>query len=79
MNRDEVYAKLTGVFRDVFSDPTIEIHDETTAADIPAWDSLEHVWLVASVEEAFGTKFDMKTVVGMKNVGEMVDILMTRQ
>lgn len=76
MTRDEVYQKLTGVFRDVFNDQSITIHDETTAADITAWDSLEHVWLIASVEEAFNTKFDMKAVVAMKNVGEMVDILM---
>ena len=75
MNRNEIHAKLTEVFRDVFDDDAIEIGDATTAADVEGWDSLAHIRLIASVEDAFDMQFDMKDVVGMKNVGEMADIL----
>lgn len=78
MNREDVLAKLTEVFRDVFDDEEIELSDKTTADDIEAWDSLEHISLIAAVEKAFKMRFTMREVSGMKNVGEMVDILLQR-
>ena len=45
------------------------------SADIEDWDSLTHITLLATVEEEFGMKFSMKAVQGMKNVGEMVDLI----
>ena len=36
---------------------------------------MTHITLIAEVEDAFDMKFSMKDVLGMKNVGEMVDIL----
>lgn len=78
MNREEVTAKLTEVFRDVFDDEEIELTDSTTADDIEAWDSLEHISLIAAVEKAFKMRFTMREVSGMKNVGEMIDILLQR-
>lgn len=76
MTREEVYERLTGVFRDVFDDDSIEIGDETTADDIDDWDSFEHINLVVAVEDEFSFKIPMGKVVTMKNVGEMVDIIL---
>lgn len=78
MNREEITAKLTEVFRDVFDDEEIVLSDTTTSDDIEAWDSLEHISLIAAVEKAFKMRFTMREVSGMKNVGEMIDILMQR-
>ncbi len=78
MNREEITAKLTEVFRDVFDDEEIQLSDTTTADDIDGWDSLEHISLIAAVEKAFKMRFTMREVSGMKNVGEMIDILMQR-
>ncbi len=76
MSREEVYERLTAVFRDVFDDETIEIEDATTSDDIEDWDSMEHINLVVAVEEEFSFKIPMGKVVTMKNVGEMVDIIL---
>ncbi len=78
MTREEVYEKLNGVFRDVFDDEDITVNDATTADDIDDWDSLEHINLVVAVEKCFGIKFTMGEVTGMKNVGEMADIILGR-
>ena len=78
MTRETVYEKLNGVFRDVFDDEEIEVNDSTTADDIEYWDSLEHINLIAAIEQEFGIKFSMGQVVTMKNVGEMVDIIVSR-
>jgi len=78
MVRDEVYKRLNRVFSDVFDDDAIVVVDETTADDIEDWDSLEHINLVVAVEKEFGMKFTMGEVNGMKNVGEMVGIIIRR-
>ena len=78
MTREEVYEKLNEVFRDVFEDDEITVNDETTSADIEDWDSLEHINLVNAIEQEFGIKFSMGQVVTMKNVGEMVDIILEK-
>ena len=75
MKREEIYNKLTEVFRDVFDDESIEINDGTTADDVEGWDSLTHITLLAAIEDEFSVKFDMKAVHGLKNVGEMVSLI----
>jgi acyl carrier protein len=74
MTRNEIYEKLNAVFSDVF-DEDIRVTGETTAADIEDWDSLTHITLISEVEDAFDIKLSMKDVLGMQNVGEMVDII----
>ena len=74
----DTYKKLTKVFREVFDDDSIELTPETTANDIDDWDSIEHINLIAAVEDAFGMRFQMLEVSGMKNVGEMVQIIESR-
>ena len=78
MTHAEVLDALTNVFRDVFGDNSIVINDQTTANDIEDWDSLEHINLIEAVEKEFNMRFQMREVSGMKNVGEMVDIIIAR-
>ena len=78
MDREIVRERLEKVFRDVFDDDSIALSDKTTADDIDAWDSLEHISLISAVEKAFKMRFTMKEVSGMKNVGEMIDIVADR-
>ena len=76
MTREEVYIRLNEVFRDVLDDDTIVLNDQTVADDVDGWDSFEHINLVVAVEEEFSFKIPLGKVVTMKNVGEMVDIIL---
>ena len=76
MTREEVYERLNAVFADVFDDEELTVNDGTTAADVDGWDSLVHITLIDAVEEEFDISFDMKTIVKLKNVGEMVDVIL---
>lgn len=76
MTREQVYERLNKVFREELDDETIELHDETVASDVDGWDSFEHVNLIVAVEEEFQFKIPMNKVISMKNVGEMVDIIL---
>jgi len=50
MNSDEVWARLTGVFREVFDDDEIVIAPATTARDVDGWNSLANIRLMISIE-----------------------------
>ncbi len=75
MERRFIFEKLNEIFRDIFDDETITVGEITTAADIEGWDSLTHINLLATIEDEFDIKFEMKDVVKMKNVGEMADLI----
>lgn len=68
-------VRLQQVFREVFDDDEITISDETTARDIPEWDSLAHVSLVVAVEQEFGVRFASTDVGRLKNVGELRQLI----
>lgn len=76
MNRNEVLEKVAEVIRDVFDDEDILVTDDTVANDVEGWDSLMHITLIGTIEDEFDIKFAMKDVVGMENVGQMVDLIM---
>lgn len=78
MTENEVFESLTRIFRRVFDDKRLVIDRNTTADDIDDWDSLEHITLISAVEKEFKVRFTMKEVSSMKNVGEMVDIIIAR-
>ncbi len=78
MTREEIFAEVTKIFRDVFDDDTLIIVDETNSSDIEDWDSLEHINLVVAMEKKFNMKFNLKEVGKLKNVGEMVDLILER-
>lgn len=78
MDRQEVFNRLNGIFRDVFDDEELCVTGETCADDVEEWDSLRHITLISAVEKAFGMKFSMREVLEMENVGAMADILAER-
>lgn len=78
MTRENAYVKLDQIFQEVFDDKDIHVNDETTAADIEDWDSLTHIGLMVTIEECFRIKFNMGEVNGLKNVGEMMDAILSK-
>jgi len=73
--KDEKTQKLTAVFHETFQNHNLVIAREMTAQDVEGWDSLAHVQLIIAVETAFGIKFKLREIMGMKNVGDMIDLI----
>ena len=48
-----------------------DLQDDTTAAEVPGWDSLSHVAILAAVEKEYGIRFRSLEVLRLKNVGEL--------
>lgn len=71
----QTLAELNEVFREVFDDEGIDVGRATSAKDIDEWDSLMHVNLVLAVENRFGVRFTSTEVAGLKDVGELSDLV----
>jgi len=78
MERATVIEQLTPAFRKIFNAPELVITDEMTANDVEGWDSLSHMLLIADVEAAFSIKFKLKELNKMRNVGDMIDVILTK-
>jgi acyl carrier protein len=75
MTHLDTWDTLLTVIREMFGDDTLAIGRDTTAAEIPGWDSVAHVELMIAVEERFGIRFTTGEAAGMHNVGDMADFI----
>jgi acyl carrier protein len=78
MEKKDILLRLTEIFKGVFKDNSIIISEESTANDIDQWDSLSHMLLITEVENSFAIKFKLKDLNKMRNVGDMMDIIILK-
>jgi acyl carrier protein len=78
MQEAEIYAKLTPIFRDILDDDGLVLKPELTAADVPDWDSFNHINIVVATEAVFKIKFKSAEIEELKNVGEFVQLIQKR-
>jgi acyl carrier protein len=71
MERADVDAALAQVFRDVFRDPALTVRAEMTGRDIPGWDSIKMLTLVATVEDRFGIRISGADIDRLNCVGDL--------
>lgn len=79
MDRVEILKQINEIFRDTLDNDELEILEKTTANDVEEWDSLTHIQLVVAVEKNFGVRFTSKEIQSWKNVGEMVDSILSKK
>lgn len=75
---DSLRERLTQAFRDVFGDDNLSISDDTTAGDIEAWDSLNHVRLMLTVQRAFRVRITAAETSQLRSVGDLVRLLRSK-
>jgi acyl carrier protein len=78
LNREKVVDRLNHIFRDIFDDDNIAVTDATVAAGIDGWDSLAHITLILGVEREFRIKMTAAEVGSLKNVGQLIDVIVAR-
>jgi acyl carrier protein len=72
---DYVLGKVQEAFKAAFDiDPQLVTMD-TSASDIPLWDSVGHLSLASSLEEVFGITLDVDELMEMENVREIVRVI----
>lgn len=78
MSDTEILAKVQEAFRTAFDIDPQFVSMETTAADVPSWDSVGHLSLASNLEEVFGISLDVDDLMEMENVRAIVRIIGTK-
>ncbi len=73
MERNEILAKLTPIFRTAFNDDTIELDEDMTTDDFDNWDSVTQMIIVSMIEKEFGIVFKLREVGMLDSVEAFVD------
>lgn len=72
MEQDTILKELNQIFIKVFEDDSIKLNENTTTADIEAWDSLNHIQMITAVEKYYNIRFNLNELLNFKNVGDLV-------
>lgn len=75
MTHEEALDVVTEIMREYFDDDDIKLTAETTADDIPAWDSMNHVNIIIAIEQRLKIKFKTSEIESLHNVGELVAVI----
>jgi acyl carrier protein len=77
-NNEELLAKVRTAFQSAFDVDPQTITINTVPSDVSAWDSMGHVTLASSLEQAFGLTFDVDDLMAMENVKEICRIVQSK-
>jgi len=69
------FAKIRGIAADLFQMGREQITAETSPAQIPAWDSVQHLNLILSVEQEFGLQFEPEEIDQVRSIGRLAALV----
>lgn len=75
MQKKTISEKVLEIFRQVFSEDTLEISDSTSFEDIKNWDSFNHISLMLSVQEEFNIEFTTEEYGLVKSFGTLCKMI----
>jgi len=78
ISEEQVFHRITPIFREVLDNTGLIVTRELNALAVRGWDSLAHVTLVSAVEEEFDVHFALGELQDLKNVGDMVDLILKK-
>ena len=68
-------TKLNQIIVTTLHIPLDRVTDDLTMSEVESWDSLQHMNLIASLEEAFAVQLTFEEIVTMQSVGEIKRVL----
>ena len=77
-DQDYILNNVREAFKTAFDINPQLVSLETTASDVPAWDSVGHLSLAGNLEEVFGISLDVDDLMEMESVREIVRIISSK-
>lgn len=71
-------TKLNKLIADTLHISLEIITDELSMSDVEFWDSLQHMNLIASLEQTYGIDFTFEEIIIMQTVAEIKRVLQSR-
>ena len=75
MDREEILKQLALIFGEVLKQPGLKIDYNMSADDIDGWDSLSNMTIISEIEKKWNVHFKLRDIVRMKNIGDMIDVI----
>lgn len=67
--------QLKKVILNVLELEDFDMKDETTADQVPGWDSLNHINVILAIEKEYNLKFKGIEILKIKNIGELQQLI----
>lgn len=77
-NKKKILDKLKPLFEKVFKNKKLNIKNSSSSKTIREWDSLAQMTLILNIEREFKIRFRATEISSLKNVGEMIDLILTK-
>lgn len=78
MTSEQLISELNVLFEEIIDEGTVNLTSSTTAKEVEGWDSLNHIQIIAAIERKYGFRFSLIEIQSFKNVGEMVDSILSK-
>lgn len=77
MNREQIIKEVSEIARNVFQKDDLEFSEELNAGSFDTWTSLNFMQFLTEIETKYGFKFKMMELLKLKNMGAIVDSIMS--
>jgi acyl carrier protein len=78
MDREVILKNVEEICKDIFDFEDLKINTTTEPSDISQWDSLNHLNLISSIEEDFSIKFNFEEISSVKNIGDIINLILNK-
>lgn len=78
MELKQIIEQVNEIFIELFEDKSIIINELSDTSTIDAWDSLNHIQVITSVEKHFKIRFDLNDLLNFQNIGDLCRGIQTK-
>jgi len=78
LTQDEILETLQPIFQEALDEPGLQVTLNSNAKNTANWDSIAHIFIIEMVERRFNIKFGLGEMQSLKNVGDLVNLLMEK-
>jgi acyl carrier protein len=68
-------ARLKQLIADLFKCDATQLRDDLGPGQVPGWDSLGHVTLMAEIQKQFGKQVPLEDAIEVETIADLVTIL----
>ena len=73
MDKQKIIETVTDIFRKELNNESIVLTLKSNASQVDGWDSLTNLLIITEIESLFNIKFKLKELIGMADVGGLID------
>jgi len=78
MSRTETLEKIQAIFEEILDEVEISLVETSTAKDVEEWDSITHIEIISEIEDQFGVDFTLEEIEELKNIGDMITLVLSK-